>query len=112
MSAISYYLSLPILYGISLLPFPVLYFLSDMIYLVLYKLIGYRTKVVEANLRNAFPEKNDQEIRQIQDRFYRYFCDLVLETLKTLTINRNTLKKRLTFEDLTVFEDYYRQEEA
>lgn len=109
MSAIYYYLSLPILYGLSLLPFPVLYVLSDIMYFLLYKLIGYRTGVVERNLRNAFSEKNDQEIRQIQDRFYRYFCDLVLETLKTLTINEKTLQKRLTFEDLSVFEKYYEQ---
>ncbi len=109
MPAIAYYISLPILYGISLLPFPLLYLFSDFMYLLLYKLIGYRKKVVGRNLRNAFPEKSEKEIKQIQGRFYRYFCDLVLETLKTLTIKETTLKKRLTFEDTAIFKNYYQQ---
>ena len=109
MTAIVYYIVLPLIYAISLLPFRLLYLLSDSIYLILYKLIGYRTAVVRMNLRNAFPEKSEEEIQKIQDKFYRYFCDLILETIKTLTIKPDTLKKHVKFNDMTVFENFYNQ---
>lgn len=112
MSVVAYYLSLPFLYGIAYLPFPALYMLSDLLYLLIYKIMGYRTKVVRTNLINAFPEKSANEIQQIQDRFYRYFCDLLLETLKTLTISRKALKKRVTFENVALFEKYYKQKQS
>lgn len=91
MNAIVYYISLPFIYLISLLPFPLLYFISDGFYLLIYYVIGYRKEVVFTNLRNSFPEKTKAEIIDIQKKFYRYFCDLILETFKTLTISENKM---------------------
>lgn len=112
MAAIVYYLVLPLLYLISILPFWGLYRLSDFLFVVLYHLIGYRKKVVMMNLRNSFPEKSEAELKGIQRRFYRYFCDLVLETLKSLTVSPKTLSKRITFKDLTVFKKYHAQNQS
>jgi Kdo2-lipid IVA lauroyltransferase/acyltransferase len=106
MNALVYYLSLPFLYAVSLLPFRGLYLLSDVIFFILYTVFGYRKKVVLENLRNSFPEKTDKEIRMICSKFYRYFCDLTLETIKTLTITPASVKKHVLFEeeDLAVFQ--------
>ena len=109
MAAISYYIVLPLIYAISLLPFRLLYLLSDLTYLLLYKLIRYRTKVVRVNLENSFPEKSAQEIKRIEIQFYRYFCDLILETVKTLTIKPHALKKHVKIDDTTVFRNLYKQ---
>lgn len=87
MSAIIYYLSLPLIYLLSVLPFRLLYLISDGLYLVLYHVAGYRKDVVHANLKNSFPEKTAAEIITLQKIFYRYYCDLLLETFKTLTIS-------------------------
>lgn len=95
MSALGYYLALPFLYGLALLPFPVLYAVSDGVYLLLYKLFGYRTGVVRANLRNSYPHKAEAELRAIERTFYRWFCDLVLETVKTLTLTPAQVKARV-----------------
>jgi KDO2-lipid IV(A) lauroyltransferase len=70
-------------------------------------LIGYRKKVVLENLRNSFPEKSEEEIRFLCKQFYRYFCDLLLEILKTLTISSKTVNNRISFDDVTVFKKYY-----
>jgi len=59
------------------------------------------------NLRNAFPEKSEEERQKIARDFYQYFCDLILETLKTLTITPKKLQERLTFADKSCFEYYY-----
>lgn len=107
MGAIGYYLALPFIYGIALLPFPLLYLVSDGLYLVLYRLFGYRTAVVRTNLRKSFPEKSAEELRTIERAFYRWFCDLVVETLKTLTITPAEVKRRVTVEGEGVLKTYF-----
>jgi KDO2-lipid IV(A) lauroyltransferase len=95
---VSYYIALPFIYLLSALPFRALYLLSDGFFLFLYYVIGYRKKVVFDNLRNSFPDKSETEIRSIQKAFYRYFCDLFLETFKTLTISRASMLKHCTMD--------------
>lgn len=97
MKAIGFYLTLPFIYLIAWLPFPVLYALADVVYVLLYYIIGYRKKVVYTNLRNAFPEKTEAEIEQIAKSFYRNLSDMLLETFKMLTISGEELKKRIWF---------------
>ena len=97
MSALVYFIVIPFIYLISALPFPLLYLFSDFLYLVFYKVIGYRKKVVLQNLRNSFPNKTDAEINIICKAFYHYFCDLFLETFKTLTISKKTMLKHCYF---------------
>jgi len=60
---------------LSRLPLGVLYVLSDFIFFFGYYLIQYRRKVVQINLRNAFPEKSKEELRQLEKKFYRNLCD-------------------------------------
>ena len=64
MGALGYYLALPFLYGISLLPFPLLYLLSDLVFVLLFHVVRYRRKVVRTNLRNSFPEKSARSSRR------------------------------------------------
>ena len=108
----AYYIALPFLYLISFLPFPLLYVVSDAVYFLLYKVIGYRKEVVLNNLRNSFPEKSEAEIQQISKNFYRYFCDLILETIKTLTISPKELKKHVKIEDESIFKHYFEAKQS
>ncbi|HIL66520.1 MAG TPA: lipid A biosynthesis acyltransferase [Flavobacteriales bacterium] len=80
---------------ISLLPYPLLYFISDILYLAIYKVIGYRKEVVLTNLKNSFPDKSAQELKEIMSNFYRHFCDIVVESVKGFTISEKQLRKRL-----------------
>jgi KDO2-lipid IV(A) lauroyltransferase len=93
MQAVIYYISLPFIYIISVLPFPILYLISDLFYILMYHVIGYRRKVVMQNLRNSFPEKNQKELTKLEKQFYHYLCDLFLETFKTLTISPKKMEK-------------------
>lgn len=109
MGTVGYYLALPFIYGISLLPFPLLYLLSDGVYWLLFRVIGYRRKVVLTNLRNSFPERTEAEIQVIADRFFRWFCDLTLETLKTLTISPEEVRKRVEFKNIDLLRQFARE---
>lgn len=93
MQAIVFYLALPFIYLISLLPFPVLYLVSDFFYFLLYYVIGYRKKTVLENLKNSFPEKSEKEREALCKKFYSHLCDLALETFKTLTISKESMLK-------------------
>lgn len=102
LSFVAYSLLLPVIYGISVLPFRLLYLLSDGIYLILYYVLGYRKKVVLQNLRNSFPDKSEKEINRICKDFYHYLCDLFLETFKTLTISKDAMLQHCSFTDDTL----------
>ena len=80
--------------------------------MLIYGIMGYRKKVVYKNLRNSFPEKTEVEIKKIQRDFYRYFFDLIVETVKTLTITANTLRKRLAFDDTSIFKKYFNKNQS
>ncbi len=114
MSTIGFYLALPFLYLISILPFPLFYLVSDGIYLLLYRIIGYRKKVVYQNLKNSFPEKKHEELKKIEKQFYHYLVDLFLETLKTLTISKKEAIKRckLNSKAILLFNELYTQKQS
>jgi KDO2-lipid IV(A) lauroyltransferase len=112
MSAILYYLTLPFLYLVSILPRPLLYLLSDFIYVLVYTVFGYRKKVVTSNLLNAFPDKTTEEINKIRRDFYHYFCDLSLETIKTLSISPAATRQYFDEGDLSVLEHYFREKKS
>jgi len=110
--ALVYYLCLPLIYLISLLPFWLLYWLSNSLFVLVYYIFGYRKQTICTNLRNSFPEKSEAEIQALAKSFTKYFCDLSLETLKTLTISPAQLKKRVKIRDLAVLERYFEQQQS
>ena len=107
-----YYLSLPFIYLLSWLPLSVLYLISGLMYGLVFHVIGYRKQVVLENLRNAFPEKSPDEIDHISRQFYRYFCDLSLETIKFLTISQDKLKKRVSCDNIELLEAFKQKQQS
>ena len=83
--------------ALSLIPFKVMYVLSDGLYYLLYYVIRYRRSIVHKNLTESFPEKSEQEILQIEKKFYRYFTDQVLESTKMATISPEEMSRRMKF---------------
>ncbi len=98
-----------IIIPISLLPFPILYLFSDFLYLILYKVVGYRKKVVHSNLKNSFPEKQEFERKKIEKQFYKHLCDVVVESLKSFTISNRQISKRMKFLNPEVANQYAEQ---
>lgn len=84
----------------ALLPLRLLYILSDILYLLVYKLVGYRLKVVRRNLKASFPEKDEGELRKIEKEFYHHFCDYLVETIKLLHISDKEMQERMVFENV------------
>lgn len=71
--------------------------------------MGYRKKVVIQNLKKSFPEKSDQEVTQIAKKFYTFFCDWIIETIKSITISRKSAIKRCHFTNTDILDKYYKE---
>ena len=97
-----YILILPL----SLLPYPLLYLISDIIFLIMYRVIGYRKEIVFTNLKNSFPNKSKQELKKIMSDFYRHLCDIIMESVKGFTISEKQLRKRLIIKN-PEFSNYF-----
>lgn len=91
-----YYIVYPFLYLFSLLPFFVLYAISDLIAFLLHSVFKYRRGVVSGNLKIAFPEKTEAERNIIARKFYQYFTDTFIESIKCISISKAALEKRNT----------------
>lgn len=107
-----YYLALPFIYLISILPFRLLYFVSDFLYLIIFHIFGYRRNVVEENLRNSFPEKSNKEIVQISKKYFHYLCDLILETLKKINLSKKGTLEHFKFHNTELLDKLYSENKS
>lgn len=89
----------------SRLPLPVLYGFGYVVYLLIYRVLGVRKDVVAENLANAFPGKDGSEIDAIAERFYRNYCDVLMEMIKSMTMSRDDLLDRVSFDGLDLLEE-------
>ncbi|ELY2009085.1 lipid A biosynthesis acyltransferase [Flavobacterium psychrophilum] len=103
MQLLIYLFFYPILWLISILPFRILYFFSDVVYLLVYYIIGYRKKTVRNNLKIALPHLSEKERLIIEKKFYSHMCDMFLEMIKTITISQSEIEKRFKFNNLEVY---------
>ena len=78
----------------ALLPMRALYVLSDILYVLIYKIAGYRVKVVRRNITASFPDKSKAEWRQLERRFYHHFADYIVETIKLAHISLDEIQQR------------------
>ncbi|MES2810923.1 MAG: lysophospholipid acyltransferase family protein [Bacteroidota bacterium] len=93
----------PLIYLLSILPFRLLYFVSDVVYIIVYYLIGYRKKLVRENLKLALPHLSDKEHKEIEKKFFKHMCDMFLEMIKTMTISEKEIEKRFVFKNLDAY---------
>jgi len=87
----------PIIWVLSRLPMKVLYIKSDILYVLMYYIIGYRKKVVLDNLKLSFPENSDKELIKISKKFFKHFIDLIMESVKAFSISEKQLLKRYKY---------------
>lgn len=105
MQLVIYLLLYPLLYIISILPFRLLYAFSDFLYLIIYRVFGYRKKVVRDNLKLVYPDKSEKELKQITKLFYHHLCDMMVESIKSITISAETMRAHFTFKNIELIKE-------
>lgn len=83
------------LWPLSKLPLRVLYWIADFIYLLFRTVWPYRKQVIDANLKQSFPEKSKAELNVIKRRYYRHLADLLAEGIKNFSISKDELTQRI-----------------
>ncbi|OUL59894.1 lysophospholipid acyltransferase family protein [Flavobacterium sp. AJR] len=106
MQFLVYILAYPLLWIISILPFPIFYLFSDVVYFIVYYLVRYRRKTVKENLAIALPHLTDKERKTIEKKFYQHMCDMFLEMIKTMTISPEEMRKRFVLTNVELIKEY------
>lgn len=91
----------------SRLPWKILFGLSSLTYIIVFKLIGYRRKVVISNLKNAFPDKSPQEITIIAHHFFRFLADMMVETVKAISMSKKEWSRAFNTSNIDLPNSYY-----
>lgn len=89
---------------LSLLPRVLMYGLSAILSFLVFHLGLYRKKLVICNLKNAFPEKPDQEIRKMAKGFYRHFADQVMESFRMMHMSEKQILRHVHYENPELLE--------
>ena len=104
---IGYYLTVGLGRIVSLLPLSWLYILSDFLTFIMSRVLKYRHEVIDRNLANSFPGKSAAELRHIKKEFYRNFADILVESIKSLSISEKEIRRRFTLVNPEVFQQVY-----
>ena len=112
MQLFAYILIYPIIWLLSILPTRLLYMFSSVLFLFIFHIVGYRRKVVRNNLKLCFPEKSDKEIRIISKKFFQHFCDMIFESIKSLTISEAEIKKRFKFTNVELIQELEKENKS
>lgn len=97
---------------LGLIPFPMLYLLSDVLQFLVFRVLGYRKKVIRENLKNSFPNYTTKQLRAIERASAKNFCDVMLENLKLLSIGPKELQKRMPLKNPEVLENLRDKQEG
>lgn len=92
-----------------IMPFPVLYIISDIFAYLLFHVIRYRKKVSEDNIRRCLPLLDEKSRRKILKLSYRNLADILLESVKGMTISKATLRKRFRFQNVELLDPFYEE---
>tara|TARA_R110000868_G_scaffold39598_3_gene137781 strand:- start:5360 stop:6241 length:882 start_codon:yes stop_codon:yes gene_type:complete len=106
MQLLVFILLYPILWFISILPYTPFYLLSDIVFFLVYRVAGYRKKVVFNNLKLVFPDKNDKELKEIMVGFYKHLCDTFMEMIKTMNLSKKEFKERFEVVNIEVLNEF------
>lgn len=109
MKAVGFYIFLIFFRPFLWLPLRFWYALADLLYIIMYYIAGYRKGVVAKNLKNAFPEKDDEWIKATSRKYFKHLADYFIESLKLDAFSEPLLKKRCTFRNLEFIADANRK---
>ncbi|MBC8396896.1 MAG: lysophospholipid acyltransferase family protein [Flavobacteriales bacterium] len=100
MHLLIYILTYPLIKFISILPFSIVYKISNILSFLLHKVVRYRLKTVKKNLNLVFPNKDKEELDEIEKKFYSHFADISIESIKAYGMSEKEMKRRYTYENI------------
>ena len=112
MNALIYYTAYPLLYLVSRLPFALVYTLSDLLCFIIHRLVGYRKEIVRSNIKRALPHYSEAEYKRIEKEFYRHFCDIFLEIIKSMGMTKEEMLTRFQVKNIEVLTQFEQEKRS
>lgn len=86
--------------ALAALPLSVLHGLASVFAFMAERVFPYRPKVVRENLSRAFPALDEAGLRALTRDYYRGYGDVMVEIVKSASIDPDDLARRMTFTNL------------
>jgi KDO2-lipid IV(A) lauroyltransferase len=105
MQRISFLLIMLFVWPVSRIPLPILYLFSNLLAPIFEHVIGYRKQVIYENMKRSFPDKSDEELKEIRHRFYRYFADLIVEGIRSFGMSEQEIRRRFRVDNVPMMKE-------
>ncbi len=105
MSKIFLHIIWGLVYAVSLLPLRFFYFLSDIAAWLLCNIFSYRKSVIYINLSRSFPDADYGQIRRIAKDYYRYMCDIMVESVWQISATAGQMGRILEVRDTDLIDE-------
>ena len=99
----------PFAWLFSRLPMKILYVISDILFFLIYHVFGYRKEVVLKNISCAFPNYNVEEKEQLSKKFYKHFTDILIESVKGFTMDKEEFLKRYQYKNPELLNSFVKE---
>jgi KDO2-lipid IV(A) lauroyltransferase len=87
------------------LPFRFSHILVTILFFFIYHIIGYRKKVIIENLREIFPEKDEESLNSLVSGIYKNFSMLLVEILQTWRLDKKFISKNFKIHNWEIMEE-------
>jgi KDO2-lipid IV(A) lauroyltransferase len=88
------------------IPFPAWYAIASVLAWLGENLIRHRRRVVDMQIRRCFPEFDDARLAEVRRAYYRNFSDVMVESIKALSIDGAELDRRVELRNLDLVRDH------
>ena len=78
-----------------------LYAIGDyVIFPLLFYVVRYRRKLCYRNMRESFPEWTEEQVRELEKRFYHHFVDVIMEIVRSYRASEEEMQQYIQFANL------------
>lgn len=86
------------IYAASLLPLRLHYLFSDFLAWLLRDIFAYRKSTIYINLARSFPQLRYGEIKELSKQYYKYMCDIMVESIWQISASDRKLCRMVDME--------------
>ena len=91
------------------LPLSIVYVISDILNFLIYRVFKYRVDLVVKNLKRSNLNLKPYQINIITKKFYRYFTDLYLESIKMDSFSKSDFDNKFNVKNVELLNKFYNQ---
>lgn len=105
-------ISIAFLLLISRLPIVIHYWFSNFLYILLFKIVEYRKKVVLKNIDLVYPSYSKSQKTELARNYFLYLSQLIVEVVKGFTISRKELQKRISVDNSYLYDELFNNNQS